>query len=70
VSHAEVPALLMGERARATAVSDNGTCARRTGSCAARVVDAGIRRAVIAIDNSPRGRGPASREHGIEVKLA
>ena len=75
--HAEVLALVdAGDRARgATLYCTLEPCAHtgRTGPCAVRVVDAGIRRAVIAVeDPNPRvrGRGLAYlREHGVEVQV-
>jgi diaminohydroxyphosphoribosylaminopyrimidine deaminase/5-amino-6-(5-phosphoribosylamino)uracil reductase len=75
--HAEVHALRQaGERAKgATLYSTLEPCSHtgRTGPCAPLVVDAGIRRAVIAIeDPNPRvsGRGlDYMRTRGIEVRL-
>ncbi len=75
--HAEVHALAdAGDRARgATLYCTLEPCAHtgRTGPCAPRVVEAGIRRAVIAVeDPNPlvRGRGLAFlREHGVEVEV-
>jgi diaminohydroxyphosphoribosylaminopyrimidine deaminase/5-amino-6-(5-phosphoribosylamino)uracil reductase len=76
-AHAEVHALAdAGDRARgATLYCTLEPCSHtgRTGPCAPRVVEAGIRRAVIAIeDPNPlvRGRGlEYLRAHGVEVDL-
>jgi diaminohydroxyphosphoribosylaminopyrimidine deaminase/5-amino-6-(5-phosphoribosylamino)uracil reductase len=75
--HAEVYALVdAGDRARgATLYCTLEPCAHtgRTGPCAPRVVEAGIRRAVIAVeDPNPRvgGRGlQYLRDHGVEVQV-
>jgi diaminohydroxyphosphoribosylaminopyrimidine deaminase / 5-amino-6-(5-phosphoribosylamino)uracil reductase len=75
--HAEIHALRdAGERARgATLYCTLEPCSHtgRTGPCAPRVVEAGIRRAVIAVeDPNPRvaGRGlDILRQHGVEVTL-
>lgn len=75
--HAEIHALAdAGSRARgATLYCTLEPCSHtgRTGPCAPRVVDAGIRRAVIAIeDPNPRvaGRGLALlRQHGVDVTV-
>jgi diaminohydroxyphosphoribosylaminopyrimidine deaminase/5-amino-6-(5-phosphoribosylamino)uracil reductase len=75
--HAEIDALEdAGERARgATLYCTLEPCSHtgRTGPCAPRVVDAGIRRVVIAVqDPNPvvAGRGLAYlREHGVDVVL-
>lgn len=75
--HAEVHALAdAGDRARgATLYCTLEPCAHtgRTGPCAPRVVDAGIRRAVIAVeDPNPRVRGRGLqylRDHGVEVQV-
>jgi diaminohydroxyphosphoribosylaminopyrimidine deaminase/5-amino-6-(5-phosphoribosylamino)uracil reductase len=75
--HAEVHALdAAGDRARgATLYCTLEPCAHagRTGPCAARVVDAGIRRAVIAVeDPNPRVRGRGLdflRGHGVDVQV-
>jgi diaminohydroxyphosphoribosylaminopyrimidine deaminase/5-amino-6-(5-phosphoribosylamino)uracil reductase len=75
--HAEVHALAdAGSRARgATLYCTLEPCSHtgRTGPCAPRVVEAGIRRAVIAVeDPNPRvaGRGlDILRQHGIEVAV-
>jgi diaminohydroxyphosphoribosylaminopyrimidine deaminase/5-amino-6-(5-phosphoribosylamino)uracil reductase len=73
--HAEIHALAAaGDRARgATLYCTLEPCSHigRTGPCAARVVDAGIRRAVVAVeDPNPRvaGRGfELLRAHGVDV---
>jgi diaminohydroxyphosphoribosylaminopyrimidine deaminase/5-amino-6-(5-phosphoribosylamino)uracil reductase len=75
--HAEVHALAdAGDRARgATLYCTLEPCAHtgRTGPCAPRVVEAGIRRAVIAVeDPNPRVRGLGLdflRDHGVEVHV-
>lgn len=75
--HAEVHALAdAGDRARGgTLYCTLEPCAHtgRTGPCAARVVDAGIRRAVIAVeDPNPRVRGRGLqylRDHGVDVHV-
>jgi diaminohydroxyphosphoribosylaminopyrimidine deaminase/5-amino-6-(5-phosphoribosylamino)uracil reductase len=75
--HAEVHALAdAGDRARgATLYCTLEPCAHtgRTGPCAPRVVEAGIRRAVIAVeDPNPRVRGRGLeylRDHGVEVRV-
>jgi diaminohydroxyphosphoribosylaminopyrimidine deaminase/5-amino-6-(5-phosphoribosylamino)uracil reductase len=75
--HAEIHALAeAGDRARgATLYCTLEPCSHtgRTGPCAPRVVDAGIRRAVVAVeDPNPRvsGRGLGYlREHGVAVTL-
>lgn len=75
--HAEIVALAdAGERARgATLYCTLEPCSHtgRTGPCAPRVVEAGVRRAVIAVgDPNPqvRGRGlEYLRAHGVEVEL-
>jgi diaminohydroxyphosphoribosylaminopyrimidine deaminase/5-amino-6-(5-phosphoribosylamino)uracil reductase len=75
--HAEIVALAdAGERARgATLYCTLEPCAHtgRTGPCAPRVVESGIRRAVVAItDPNPRvaGRGLEHlRAHGVDVEL-
>ena len=76
--HAEVVALTdAGDRARgATLYCTLEPCSHtgRTGPCAPRVVEAGVRRAVIAVeDPNPlvAGRGLSYlREHGVDVVLA
>lgn len=75
--HAEIHALAdAGDRARgATLYCTLEPCAHtgRTGPCASRVVEAGIRRAVIAgEDPNPRVRGRGLeylRDHGVEVHV-
>ena len=75
--HAEVHALAdAGDRARGgTLYCTLEPCAHtgRTGPCAPRVVDAGIRRAVIAVeDPNPRVRGRGLqylRDHGVDVHV-
>jgi diaminohydroxyphosphoribosylaminopyrimidine deaminase / 5-amino-6-(5-phosphoribosylamino)uracil reductase len=75
--HAEVSALVdAGDRARgATLYCTLEPCTHtgRTGPCAPRVAEAGIRRAVIAVeDPNPRVRGRGLqhlRDHGIEVQV-
>lgn len=75
--HAEVHALAdAGDRARGgTLYCTLEPCAHtgRTGPCAPRVVDAGIRRAVIAVeDPNPRVRGRGLqylRDHGVDVQV-
>ncbi len=75
--HAEVHALAdAGDRARgATLYCTLEPCVHtgRTGPCAPRVVDAGIRRAVIAVeDPNPRVRGGGLqylRDHGVDVHV-
>ncbi|HET7221529.1 MAG TPA: bifunctional diaminohydroxyphosphoribosylaminopyrimidine deaminase/5-amino-6-(5-phosphoribosylamino)uracil reductase RibD [Vicinamibacterales bacterium] len=76
-AHAEIHALAdAGDRARgATLYCTLEPCSHvgRTGPCAPRVVDAGIRRAVVAVeDPNPRvsGRGfEHLRAHGVEVTV-
>ena len=76
-AHAEVHALVdAGDRARgATLYCTLEPCAHagRTGPCAPRVVEAGIRRAVIAVeDPNPRVRGRGLqylRDRGLEVEV-
>ena len=76
-AHAEVRALdeAGGRARRATLYSTLEPCAHegRTGSCTARIVEAGINRVVIGVgDPHPRvnGAGIASlREHGVQVNV-